>query len=70
VYDDVISEIKREIRKPQSAIRELEDAELEAEMAKENWTRWLLSLVYSSPRREGSYRFIRDDPNDPYNPYT
>jgi hypothetical protein len=49
VHDDAIFELKREIRKLQAAIRELEEnekAERDEEAAKNSWTRWMLNPIY------------------------
>ncbi|PMD28574.1 DnaJ-domain-containing protein [Hyaloscypha hepaticicola] len=52
VYDDQIFELKREVRKLQAAIREIEDKvkkEKEEEAAKNSWGRWLLSPLNGKP---------------------
>lgn len=52
VHDDAIFELKREIRKLQAAIRELEEnekAERDEEAAKNSWTRWMLNPIYGKP---------------------
>lgn len=52
VHDDAIFELKREIRKLQAAIRELEEnekAERDEEAARNSWTRWMLNPIYGKP---------------------
>jgi hypothetical protein len=52
VYDDKIFELRREVRKLQAAIREIEEKEKkekEEEAAKASWGRWLLNPIYGKP---------------------
>lgn len=52
VYDDKIFELKREVRKLQAAIREIEDKvkkEKEEEAAKNSWGRWFLNPLSGKP---------------------
>ena len=52
VYDDKIFELRREVRKLQAAIREIEEKEnkeKEEEAAKASWGRWFLNPIYGKP---------------------
>ncbi len=54
-YDDKIFELKREVRKLQAAIREIEDKEKkekDEEAARTSWGRWFLNPIYGKPIEE------------------